>query len=163
MDTLLLNADHRPISLISWKEAMVFVIEGSVHVVAYYPDRFINSANKKWQVPCVIVLTKYVKTRQMVPFSRKGVYSRDDYTCQYCGHKPHKDQLTLDHVIPKSRGGRKTYENIVTSCHSCNQKKANRTPAEAGITMLSTPKKPSPHEILAAKGVPHDLWSPWIG
>lgn len=168
MDTLLLNADHRPISVITWKEAMTFIVEDSVQVVAYYPDRFINSAKRQWQVPCVIALKKYVKTRQMVPFSRKGIYSRDNNTCQYCSSTPGKDFLTLDHVVPKSRGGKKNYENIVTACHNCNQKKANKTPAEAGMTLLNLPKKPSPHQllemqskkILGENAGAH--WAPWL-
>lgn len=148
MDTLLLNADHRPISVITWKEAMTFVVEDSVQVVAHYPDRFINSASQRWQVPCVIALKKYVKTRQNIPFSRKSVYARDDYRCQYCGSQPGKQLLTMDHLIPKSRGGKKNYENIVTSCQPCNQKKANRTPAEAGMCLLNIPKKPSPYHVI---------------
>jgi 5-methylcytosine-specific restriction endonuclease McrA len=148
MDTLLLNADHRPISVITWKEAMTFIVEDSVQVVAFYPDRFINSATQRWQIPCVIALKKYVRTRQVIPFSRKGVYTRDEHRCQYCGAEPDKKTLTLDHVVPKSRGGKKNYENIVTSCQPCNQKKANRTPLEAGMCLLNIPKKPSPHQLL---------------
>lgn len=147
---------------------MTFIVEDSVAVVAYYPDRFVHSATRQWQVPCVIALKKYVKTRQMAPFSRKGVYSRDNETCQYCSQTPGKEHLTLDHVIPKSKGGKKNYENIVTSCQTCNQRKSNRTPAEAGMTLLNIPKKPSPHQLMdmMSKRIIGEsgssAWAPWL-
>jgi len=94
--------------------------------------------------PEVIVLTSYAGIGQRsVVFSRKNLFKRDKYTCQYCGVQPGPEELTIDHVMPKSRGGGSTWENCVLACIECNKRKANRTPDEAGMKLKKTPKKPT--------------------
>jgi 5-methylcytosine-specific restriction endonuclease McrA len=77
-----------------------------------------------------------------LPVSRRGILSRDQYTCQYCGDTPPRKDLTLDHVLPRSRGGKSTWENVTTACQKCNGRKSNRTPAEANMTLLTNPQRP---------------------
>ena len=95
-------------------------------------------------VPEVIILNHFHKipTRQ-VKFSRRNIYLRDNHTCQYCGKIPPKEELTIDHVIPRSRGGRTNWENVVLACIKCNMKKGSKLVQEAGLKLLSEPKKPS--------------------
>lgn len=96
------------------------------------------------KVPEIMLLVHYDQVpRRRVTFSRKNVYRRDDYTCQYCGAKPSLEDLTVDHVVPRSRGGRTTWTNCVLSCVRCNRRKANRTLAEAGVRLIREPREPS--------------------
>lgn len=160
-NALLLNADFRPISLISWKEAMVFITNGSARAEAFY-DKEVHSVSQTWKIPSVLVLNKYVKSRMMVKFSRRNVYLRDDYRCQYCAKSFYCKDLTLDHVIPKSRNGRKTFLNIVTACLDCNSKKKDRTPAEANMPLLKPPSVPSPRLLLERSIGDISAWSDWL-
>lgn len=160
-NALLLNADYSPISLISWKDAMVFVVNGSARAEAFY-EKEIHSVSNMWKLPSVLVLNKYVKTRMMVKFSRRNIYLRDDYRCQYCTKTFHAKDLTLDHVIPKSRKGKKTFLNIVTACLGCNAKKKDRTPAEANMPLLKPPAVPSPRLLLERSVGDISAWSDWL-
>jgi 5-methylcytosine-specific restriction endonuclease McrA len=106
-------------------------------------DETIRAANMVFRCPEVIMLTRYDKFPQPKShFSRRTLYKRDRYTCQYCGKKPGTESLTIDHIIPRSRGGLTTWENTVLACVECNSKKANRTPKEAGMKLLTVPAKP---------------------
>lgn len=94
-------------------------------------------------VPEVIMLTRFHKLPpRQVKFSRRNIYLRDNYTCQYCGKIPAREELTIDHIIPRSRGGKTTWENVVLACIRCNTKKGSKLPHEAGIKLLSTPTRP---------------------
>lgn len=147
-DTLVLNADYRPHSLVTWQEAIGYLVRGVARVVEEYTDWKVRSPSITIKVPSVIVLVKYVVFRQKVKFNRANIYARDSYRCQYCGkkagaeHKLDIQELTFDHVIPRAKGGKTTWDNIVTACSSCNSKKANRTPREAGMTLLTEPQQP---------------------
>src|SRR5690606_31470162 len=103
--------------------------------------------------PLVIRLVYFVKIprRVSLPVTRRGVLSRDQYTCQYCGSSPPRKELTIDHVLPRSRGGKTTWENIITACQKCNGRKGNRTPAEANMKLLSEPQRPR-YVAIAALG-----------
>jgi len=102
--------------------------------------------------PQVVILTKYGKLhRASVKFSSRAIYRRDDYRCQYCLKQFKKDELSLDHVIPKSRNGGNTWENCVTSCLRCNNKKADRTPVEAGLKLPRKPVRPKWNPVLGVK------------
>jgi 5-methylcytosine-specific restriction endonuclease McrA len=96
------------------------------------------------KVPEIMLLVHYDQVpRRRVTFSRRNVYRRDDYTCQYCGARPSLEELTVDHVLPRSRGGRTSWTNCVLSCVRCNRRKANRTLAEAGVRLIREPREPS--------------------
>ncbi len=108
------------------------------------PDEdYLQAVNFELQVPRIVRLTRYDKLPQTtVRFNRKNLFARDDHCCQYCGQVRPLSQLSLDHVIPRSMGGKTTWENIVCSCMQCNSRKGGRTPAQAGMKLLSHPTKP---------------------
>jgi 5-methylcytosine-specific restriction endonuclease McrA len=119
----------------SWRELSEFA-EGT-HPIIHTP-------NFVMLPPRVIVLSRYQKCPpRTVKFNRRNIFVRDQYTCQYCGATPKEDDLTIDHIIPKSRGGRTIWENVVLACTICNTEKGSRLPAECGMHPRRTPKKPS--------------------
>lgn len=134
MNTLVLNADCQPLSLhplsiVPWQEAMKLIYTNKASVALEYEDKFVHSPSVTMNVPSVIILNQYVKTHHNVKYSRESIYIRDEYTCQYCGINAFKNNckniLTLDHYIPKSKGGKSNFENIVTACLSCNLEKSD--------------------------------------
>ena len=140
--TLLLNQGYEPIKIISWQRAMTLVTLEKVEVVEEY-DTQVRATSMLVQVPAVVRLRKaYRRHAKPVKFSRINIYARDGYKCQYCGTKCTISELTYDHVVPRAKGGRTTWENIVTCCYPCNYKKGSRTPAEAKMTLRSTPSRP---------------------
>tara|TARA_B100000941_G_C28379108_1_gene486339 strand:+ start:201 stop:734 length:534 start_codon:yes stop_codon:yes gene_type:complete len=140
--TLKLDATYRPIDIICGVEALVMCIIGKAKAIENY-DAHISSPNAKFNIPSVIVLERVVKFRLSTPTcSRKGVFERDRNICQYCNNKFIDKELTLDHVLPKSRGGQNTWDNLVSACKKCNQKKGNRTPNESGMIPVNKPKAP---------------------
>ncbi len=140
---MLLNSSYEPIKLVSWKRAITLYFQEKVEIVERY-DIHVNSSSTQFALPSIIRLKTYVKrkTRFVAHFSRSNVFKRDDHTCQYCNKVFGERDLTLDHVVPVSRGGKKTWENIVTACKSCNQRKANKTPKEANLTIKNPPIAP---------------------
>ena len=107
-------------------------------------DKEVRSVSFTFKLPSVVRLLKFVRTRRrpQVQFTRANIYTRDNYTCQYCAKGFHSEDLTFDHVVPSSQGGIKSWENIVTCCFKCNRKKADKTPEQAGMHLLREPKKP---------------------
>ncbi len=142
--TLLLNATFEPLKIISWQRAITLLTQGKVEVIDFY-DRDIRGVSITFRLPSILRLLKLVKVRRAsreVRFSRANIYQRDKYTCQYCGIKYPAEDLTFDHVIPQVQGGQATWENIVTACLPCNNKKGGRTPREAGMRLIRPPAKP---------------------
>ncbi len=141
---LVLNASYEPMHIISWKRALQLLFSGKVEVLEE-SVREVRTVRITIKVPMVLRLLNYVPLHQkkgIVRFSRANVFARDQHQCQYCGDQCKKSQLTLDHVIPVVQGGPKTWENIVTSCRLCNQKKGGRTPKQAGMRLIRKPKQP---------------------
>lgn len=125
-----------------WERAFSLVFLGKAQVVEAYEEA-VRSINEVFQIPSVIRLVQRVRVwRHHSRFSRKGIFQRDNYTCQYCGEIFTAGKLTLDHVKPKSRGGRKSWTNMVAACGPCNLDKGNRTPDESGMPLLNKPAKP---------------------
>lgn len=142
--TLLLNATYEPLKVVDWRKAMTLLCQGKVEVVSEY-DREVRSVSVTFRLPSVIRLLRYITiSRRMddVPFSRANIYARDGHRCQYCGSEFPVGELTFDHVVPVSQGGRKDWENIVTACIPCNRRKGGRTPAEAGMRVIRPPCRP---------------------
>lgn len=142
--TLLLNATFEPLKIISWQRAITLLTQGKVEVIDSY-DRDIRGVSITFKLPSILRLLKLVKVRRTsreVRFSRANIYQRDRYTCQYCGVKYPAEELTFDHVIPQVQGGQATWENIVTACLACNNKKGGRTPHEAKMRLIRAPHKP---------------------
>jgi 5-methylcytosine-specific restriction endonuclease McrA len=145
---LVLNADYRPLSyyplyLWPWQDVIKAVFLDRVDVVSTY-DQTVHSPSFEMKLPSVIALKSYVTQDRPPAFTRFNLFLRDAFTCQYCWAG---EDLTFDHVIPRSRGGRTTWENIVTACARCNLTKGGRTPREANMHPRHTPQRPSALEL----------------
>jgi len=140
---LLLNLSYEPLKIINWKKAVTLLCLGKVEVIEEY-GRDIRSVSLTIKLPSVVRLLRMVKhPKKPVKFSRQNIYARDRYRCQYCGVRFPSEELTYDHVLPRSRGGRTEWENIVTCCVNCNRKKGGKTPEEAGMSLIRKPIRPS--------------------
>ena len=171
--TLVLNADMQPLSwaplsVWSWQDAFVAVMQERVIQVKTYEDVRVYSATRSFEVPSVIALKRYRK-RRAAAFTRYHVFLRDEFTCQYCGQRFAARDLTFDHVLPRSRSGLSRWDNIVTACGPDNLRKGNKTPEEAGMTLLRRPFEPTPHQLDAAarrlpwaKGDLHQTWMDFL-
>lgn len=125
----------------------------------------VHTVHEAIRIPKILLLRQYDRVPvKEVKFSRQNVFERDDYTCQYCGRHYHEGELNLDHVIPRDRGGRTTWENIVTSCVHCNTRKANRVPHEASMHLRRKPHRPKwrPFVTFAADGIEHPSWGHFL-
>ncbi|MBI5181435.1 MAG: HNH endonuclease [Nitrospirae bacterium] len=142
--TLLLNTTFEPLRIISWQKAITLVCQGKVEILDVY-NKEIRGVSITFKLPSILRLLKFVRIKRghdLVKFSRANIFGRDNYACQYCGNKFKSEDLTFDHVIPAANGGKKTWENIVTACIDCNNKKGNRTPEEARLQLIKKPLKP---------------------
>lgn len=164
--TLLLNATYEPLMVIDWRRAISLVFLGKSDVLAEH-DRKIRSVSANIRIPSVVRLRERVRRSEpVIRFSRTNVYARDGHRCQYCAGKFPASELTFDHVIPRSRGGQTNWVNIVTCCVDCNRIKADRTPAEAGMTLLTRPARPTSlpevEKGLGGKNAP-ESWAFYLG
>jgi 5-methylcytosine-specific restriction endonuclease McrA len=139
---LVLNASYEPLHVCSIKRAITLLMSDITERVEDRENSFLHSPSTQIPVPSVIRLKRYVKRppRFHIAFNRRNVFRRDNHTCQYCGHVG--GDLTLDHVVPRSRGGRNSWENIVTACRECNSRKRDRTPTEAKMKLKRDPFAP---------------------
>lgn len=168
---LVLNADFRPLSyfplsLWSWQDAIKAVFLERVNIVAEY-ERVVRSPNFEMRLPSVISLKDYVATGRRPAFTRFNVFLRDRFSCQYCGEPNPSHLLTFDHVVPRSRGGRTTWENVVSACEDCNLRKGNRMPRQAGMHPLTRPVEPSTYQLQQnGRAFPpnflHDSWRDFL-
>lgn len=158
---LLLNADYqpmsyKPLSTVPWTTAFFWLAKGwnrmaegkppIIHVVSEYDD-YVHTGTTKFRVPAIVALTKMAAMPERAPFNRANLYLRDDYTCQYSGIKYPISELTLDHVMPQSRGGKTNWTNLVTCHKKINFDKADKTPKEAGLRLKREPYVPSAWEL----------------
>lgn len=173
LPVLILNADYQPLSyfplsVCSWQDAVKAFFLGRVRVIANYAQK-VRSPSMSMNVPSVIILNTFVQRYRTPPFTRFNLYLRDNFECQYCGahgHIPHFRKgvgLTLDHVMPKSRGGHLTWQNTVAACGACNIKKGNKTPKEAKMPLRQPPRVPTEHmlKLNAKLYPPHSLHETW--
>jgi hypothetical protein len=134
---LVLNSTYRPINITSWRRAMILMYKGKANGMEYNG----NMINGKYPLPEIIKLVNYVPMPYAdVVLSRKNIYLRDNHTCQYCGKSG--STMTIDHIVPKSRGGRETWSNMVVCCARCNNRKGDRTLEEAGMKLTGPPYRP---------------------
>lgn len=132
MSTLVLNADAQPTSLlplsvVDWQEAIRYLVLDKVTVMSWYDDWIVRSANWSTHVPAVIMLKEYQRPKNTARLSKRNVFLRDLYVCQYCGVTCKGTEATLDHVVPASMGGKSSWTNLTTACKPCNYKKSNQT------------------------------------
>lgn len=169
---LVLNSSYEPIKIVHWKRAILLFLADKIEVLDCHPNAVVNSVMESFSLPSVVRIRSFVrlrsksrKSRAHYSFSRHHIFMRDEYNCQYCLKTFSAKDLTLDHVIPVTRGGQKTWENLVSCCVSCNQKKGSKTPIEAGMNLLKVPKKPRhpliPEILHLRKRLP-DSWRPYI-
>lgn len=172
---LVLNRFYMAIRVVNVRRAMTLLYRGCAEVITIEDSSYSNYGFEAWcevsqifalekqededylqavsfeiQVPRIVRLTRYDKLpKATVRFNRKNVFIRDDHRCQYCGQTRPASQLSLDHVTPRSHGGKTTWENIVCSCLQCNSRKGGRTPSQASMKLLSTPVKPRSSPIMS--------------
>ncbi len=163
--TLVLNAAYEPIHLVSWEKAMCLVFTAKAEIVAEY-DHMVRSVSQIFKMPSVVRLKRYVRTfkRTMnARCTRRNVLMRDRFTCQYCAVVCTMNTITIDHVLPRSRGGKTVWDNVVAACHPCNRRKADRTPAEVGLKLMRLPKRPTWVDLLE-ESHRHllDSWMPFL-
>jgi 5-methylcytosine-specific restriction endonuclease McrA len=166
MLTLVLDVGYQPVSRVPWETAIVWALERVVEVIDEYPDRYIRTPSWSVRMPSVVRFVRATPRKKAIKFSRHNVYARDGGRCQYCGRRVRRDEFTYEHVVPRVLGGKTSWENVVVACVSCNQKKAGRTPAQAGMRLLSTPVKPKklpnvPRGIHFTDGMP-ESWKSWL-
>ena len=160
--TLLLNATYEPMKVISWQRAITLLFLNKAEMVESY-DEVIRSISHAVRKPAVVRLRRYARQDRSVKFSRENVYRRDDFSCQYCGARPGAAALTLDHVVPRARGGKTEWTNIVTACVRCNAVKADRTPEQARMPLPRRPFKPASMPMLATHECRHPGWRDYLG
>lgn len=138
---LLLNQDYQPLSICDVRKSILLVLMGKAELLHDNPKRKIHTVRTEFEFPSVIRLRTYARTPyRNIVLSRRNIMKRDNNHCQYCGGT---NDLTIDHVIPRSRGGKDTWENLVTACTRCNHRKGNRTPKEAEMHLLREPFRPN--------------------
>lgn len=145
MNTLVLNHDYQPVTIVSWERAIYYLVTEKAEALVNY-EKVVRSVSKMFAIPGVIRLKKYFKPRRRRAkgFNRSLVFERDRYQCQYCGRQLGSKTATIDHVIPVSKGGKTTYLNTVCCCHDCNGRKSNLTPEAAGLALrrdIGLPKR----------------------
>lgn len=168
MDCLLLNANGLPVnlfpvSLIDWQEAIRLVVLDKARVIASYEDWTVRSPSISLKVPAVLMLTEHMKIKHSVCFSKTNIFLRDEYKCQYCGVRLHERDCTVDHVIPRSYGGKSAWENLTTSCKKCNSAKGNNHK----IVPSHKPHKPDYWELANKRkklpfNIKHESWRQFL-
>ena len=148
---LVLNADYRPLSYFplstwNWQETIKAIFLDRVLPLCHY-DRVIRSPSAEHRLPSVVALKQYIPQNRRPPFTRFNVFLRDRFSCQYCGDGRSAPELTFDHLVPRSRGGRTSWSNVVTACTGCNLSKGNRLLEECGMRPLSKPRVPTTFEL----------------
>lgn len=147
------------------KEYRTFDFESWAALSAAVNDERVGLVGRMVRVPRVIALTAYDRLpKRDIRFSRINILIRDRHTCQYCGQKLPRSQLNLDHIVPRSRGGKTTWENVVTSCHTCNRKKGGRVPEDAGLSLIRRPFRPKVAPFLDGSLGPikYEEWRPFF-
>lgn len=168
-DVLLLNSNGSPVSMlplsiISWQEAIRYMVLDKANVLEWYDDWTVRSSSWETKVPAVLMLKDFYKKKTQLRFTKMNVYLRDEYKCQYCGVEVTKKTATLDHVLPISHGGKSTWENSTTACSPCNGRKGN----DKKIKPARTPHKPSYWELVEKRKAmhfdpKHPSWEMFLG
>lgn len=161
---LVLNVTYEPLSVVSLRRAIVLLLKDKAEILEAAEER-IRAAHLNMPMPLVIRLVYFVRVphKVSIPLSRRTVMMRDLFTCQYCGAQPPRSALTIDHVLPKVRGGGTTWENVVCACKPCNLRKGCRTPEEANMHLRSRPVRPQFMALVLLGQAPmHDVWAKYM-
>jgi len=159
---LLLNGSYEPLNICTVRRGVELLYLGKAELLHSYDGRLVRGETLSIPRPSVIRLRYYVRVRrEEIPLTKRNILRRDNNTCQYCGAKG--EGMTVDHVIPRSQGGAHTWENLVCACPSCNSRKGERTPEQAGMPLCRTPRKPSHiHLLLAQVPIPDPSWKSYL-
>lgn len=178
--TLVLNRNWQPINVATAARALLMVWNASARVVdpsdyqlydwadwsrlvPNHDEPFVQAVRQRLRVPEVITLTEFDRLPSAaVTFSRRNVFKRDRYTCQYCNEQPGGDELTIDHVVPRAQGGESSWTNCVLACLDCNSRKADRTPTEAKMMLRKAPIRPTWRPLYSAHAAQMESWSKFI-
>jgi 5-methylcytosine-specific restriction endonuclease McrA len=178
--TLILNRSWQPVGVAPVSRSLVLLWNDNARVVdpldyqlytwsdwsrlvPQQDEPFIQAVRLRLRVPEVVALTHYDRIPiNAVTFSRRNIYKRDRYTCQYCGSQPGSEELTLDHVLPRAQGGISTWENCVLACIGCNSRKADRTPEQARMPLRKPPVRPVWRPLYATRDVRIDSWARFV-
>lgn len=152
MDTLVLNKDGNPLSIlplsvIGWQDAVRLMWLDKIVVIKEYDNWVVHSTRTSMHVPSIVMSTEYIKNSTKVKYSRTNIFLRDDYVCQLCNKKFNHDELTLDHILPRSKGGKTTWTNIVTACKRCNSDKGD----DHTVVPRKMPHRPTYFEMLSKR------------
>jgi 5-methylcytosine-specific restriction endonuclease McrA len=168
MRVLVLSHSYQPINHVGWQKAITWVLSGRADVVEEYSERVIHTTDKVFPMPAVIRFAHKHNgdfRKQAVRFSRRNIWLRDKGRCQYCGKAVGAAEFTLDHIIPKSKGGLTKWQNIVTACKNCNHKKGDRLMSQLGYRLQETPTVPKGIPMLLSvnsENIP-DSWKVYLG
>ncbi len=156
---LVLNASYEPLNLVNVKRAAVLLLKNKAEIVEEREER-LHSEHLSLPCPAVIRLVYYVQVPyRTATLNRRTVFIRDKHTCQYCGERAD----SIDHVLPRSRGGEHSWDNVVAACRKCNARKMNRLPSEAGLKLMRKPEEPHDHIwIFSLAGEIHPSWKPYL-
>jgi 5-methylcytosine-specific restriction endonuclease McrA len=157
---LVLNSDYLPINITDFRKAFNLVYKGKAEVIVDV-EEIVNTMDKRFKKPSVIRLTYHVNVPfRKVTLSKENIFRRDKHKCAYCDSK---HQLTIDHIFPKSKGGKDSWDNLISACWRCNSRKGDRTPEEAGMKLLFTPYKPSPLHFMCESNKFREGWKTYLG
>ena len=139
---LVLNQNYEPLSVCTTRRAVVLVFLGKAEVVERLDGRLVHATQRAFPIPSVVRLGLYIqRPHKKILLTRRNIIKRDGHRCQYCGQS--RTAMTVDHIIPKNQGGADSWENLVSACIYCNNKKGDRTPEEAGMPLRRTPRRPN--------------------
>lgn len=159
---LVLNASYEPLSICDARNAFLLLFGGKAVTVSNHPHNLVRTVSRSIPLPSIVRLKNYARIHsRRPPLNRKNIFRRDGFRCQYCGRS---DQpLTIDHMVPKSKGGDESWENLITACRTCNAIKGDRTPSEAGMKTMSEPSRPTRIVLLRQENL-HVIeeWKPFL-
>lgn len=168
-DTLVLNADAQPVSLlplstVTWQEAIRYMVLEKARVLEWHEDWIVRSARWSTPVPAVIILNEYFKKKSQLRLTKRNIFLRDRYVCQYCGTQCKESDATIDHVLPISQGGKSSWTNLSTACKPCNYRKSDKTQ----MRPKKMPHKPDYYEMVERRRergfhLAHPSWSNYLG
>ena len=163
VNVLKLDSAFKPVEVTSWQEAVVLTWLNKAWA-AEYTDKWVRSAKEAFQIPSVIVLFRYIDEKFFsLPCTRKNILTRDDHQCQYCGNHFRESDLTIDHVIPRSKGGKNEWDNVAAACRSCNQRKSNYLLENSPVSLIRKPKKPSYRSLIKKRvGDANSKWKEYL-
>lgn len=158
---MVLNLDHSPVAVVTVQKALVLTFLDKVSCLSFYESLVVRTVSREFRYPAVLRLNQY----KTIPYkgvllNRANLFRRDSNECQYCGSKK---QLTIDHILPRSKGGKTNWTNLITACHRCNVAKGDKTPEQAGMVLKSQPFRPSLGFFLAEYAERHaEEWMPFL-